>query len=85
MTHQNKQTVNGLLYTNNNSGICQPGRIYQLPWKTKVTKVYLRLCEEQAHLSMNVAAKLSKVSWGFASLVVTELKAMGVVLDPKLK
>jgi hypothetical protein len=69
MTHQNKQTVSGLLYTHDNGGLYQPpGRMYQLPWKTEVAKVYLELCEEQAHPSVNVTAKLSKVSWGFALL-----------------
>jgi hypothetical protein len=52
--------------------------MYQLPPKTeKAAKVYLELWEEQAHPSINKTAKLSKVSWGFANLDVTELKAIG--------
>ncbi len=59
--------------------------MYQLPRKTEVAEVYLELCQEQAHPSVNLIAKLSKVSWGFANLVVTELKAIGAVSDPELK
>jgi hypothetical protein len=85
MTHGDKPTISGLLYTNDNGGLYQPGRLYQLPWKTEVTKVYLEFCKEQAHPSVNVTTRLSKVSWGFANLVITQLKAIGAVLDPKLK
>jgi hypothetical protein len=65
---------------NNNGGFYQPGRMYQLPWKTKVADVY-----PEYYPSMNKTAKLSKVSWGFANLVITKLKAIGAVLDPKFK
>jgi hypothetical protein len=83
MTHRNKQTISGLLYKNNNGGFIQPGRMYQLP--RKVSEVYLELCKEPAHPSVKVTAKLSKVSWCFANLVVTKLKAIGAVLDPEFK
>jgi hypothetical protein len=33
--------------------------------------------------TVNETAKLSKVSWGFANQVITELKALGAVLDPE--
>jgi hypothetical protein len=52
-------------------------RVYQLPRKTEVAEVYLELCEEQAHPSVNKTAKLSKVSWRFANLVIAKLKAIG--------
>jgi hypothetical protein len=77
-----------LLYTNDNGSLytlVYSSQVYQLPRKTEVAKFYLELCKEQAHQRVNITTKLSKVSWGFANLVVTELKAIRAVLDPKLK
>jgi hypothetical protein len=85
MAKGDKATVSGYLATNEHGSLYQPGRMYQLPRKTKVAEVYLALCEEQAPPSINVTARLSKVSWGFANLVITELKSIGAVLDPELR
>jgi hypothetical protein len=84
MTDWNKQTVSGLIYWNDAGALYQPGRMYQLPRKTEVAEVYLRLCKELAHPSVMETAKLSKVSWAYANLVVTELKAIGMTVDPEL-
>ncbi len=58
--------------------------MYQLLRKTEVAEVYLRLCEEQARPGVSKMARLNKVSWGYADLLVTELKAIGMTVDPKL-
>jgi hypothetical protein len=84
MMDWNKQTVCGLIYRNGAGGLYQPGRMYQLPRKTKVAKVYLQLCEEQARPSVNETASFSKVGWTYANIVGTELKAIGIIVDPKL-
>jgi hypothetical protein len=82
MTDWNKQTIGGLIYRNDAGGLYQPRRMYQLPRKTEVAEVYLHLCEEQARPSVNETARLSKVSWAYANLVVPELKAIGITVDP---
>ncbi len=84
MTDWNKPTVSGLVYKNDAGGLYQPGRMYQLPRKTEVAEVYLQLCEEQARPSVNETARISKVGWAYANLVVTELKAIGIIVDPEL-
>jgi hypothetical protein len=60
--------------------------MYQLPRKTEVAEVYLGLCEDiyPRRPTVNETAKLSKVSWGFANDVITELKALGAVRDPEM-
>jgi hypothetical protein len=72
-----------LVYRNENGGLFQPGRMYQLHRKTEVTKVFLWLCKDNYPQcpTINKTAKLSKVSWGFANQVVMELKALGAVMD----
>jgi hypothetical protein len=74
-----------LVYRNENSGLFQPGRMYQLPRKTEVTKVYLWLCKGKYPQcpTVNEMAKLSKVSWGFANQVIMELRALGAVVNPE--
>jgi hypothetical protein len=85
MTDWNKPTVSDLIYRNAAGGLYhQPGRMYQLPRKTKVAKTYLQLCVTQANTSVNQANRISKVSWKFANLVITELKSIGVIVDPEL-
>ncbi len=81
------QTANGLVFRNDNGGLFQPGRMYQLPRKTEVAEVYLLLCKDKypQRPIINKTAQLSKVSWGFANQVVSELKALGViVVDPEI-
>jgi hypothetical protein len=85
MMDWNKQTISGLSYRNAAGGFYQPGRMCQLPRKTKVAEVYLQLCEEQACPSGSKTARISKVSWVYANLVVTKLKAMGIIMDPELQ
>jgi hypothetical protein len=84
MMDWNKQTVSGLIYRNNTGGLYQPRRMYKLLRKTKGAKVYLQLCEEQARPSVSKTARISKVGWAYANLVVTELKAIGIIVDPEL-
>ncbi len=86
MSYRKKQTVSGLVWVNENGGFFQPGRMYQLPRKTEVAEMYLDLLEERYPLrpTVNETAIYSKVSWGFANQVITELKALGVVVDPEV-
>ena len=85
MSNRRYQTANGLVFRNENGGLFQPGRMYQLPRKTEVAEVFLWLCEDAfpQRPTVNETAKLSKVSWGFANQVIIELKALGAVLDPE--
>jgi hypothetical protein len=85
MTDWNKQTVSGLIYRNAAGGFYQPGRMYHFPRKTEVAKVYLRLCEEQARPSVSETTRISQVGWAYANLVVTKLKAIGIIVDPELQ
>jgi hypothetical protein len=45
---------------------------------------HLQLCEEQAHPSISETARISKVGWAYANLVVTKLKAIRIIVDPEL-
>jgi transposase len=86
MSYRNKQTVSGLVWVNENGGFFQPGRMYQLPKKTEVARIYLDLLELRYPLrpTVNETAIYSKVSWGFANMVIVELKALGAVMDPEV-
>jgi hypothetical protein len=85
MSTRRYQTANGLIFRNENGSLFQPGRMYQLPRKTEVTKVFLWLCKDvfPQRPTVNEMAKLSMLSWGFANQVITQLKALGAVLDPE--
>jgi transposase len=85
MSDWNKPTVSGLLYENDAGGLYQPGRMYQLPKKSEVAEVYLQLCEEKAHPSIAETARLSRVGWDYAKLVITELLEDGVIQDPETR
>jgi hypothetical protein len=85
MTDWNKQIVSGLIYRNDAGNLYQPGRMYQLPRKTKVVKVYLLLREEHARSSISETTRISKVGWAYANLVVAKLKAIGDIGDQDLQ
>jgi hypothetical protein len=84
-TRRYQTTANGLVYRNENGGLFQPGRMYQLPRKTEVVEVFLWLCQDVFPQcpTVNKTAWLSKVSWGFTNQVIMELKALGAVVDPE--
>jgi transposase len=85
-TYRRKQTVSGLVWINEKGGYFQPGRMYQLPKKIKIAEIYLVLLEVRypLHPSVMEVSDLGKVSWRFANLVISELRALGAVGDPEL-
>jgi hypothetical protein len=72
MTYRNKQTVSGLVWVNKYGGFFQPGRMYQLPKKTEVARIYLDLLELGYPLCPMVheTAIYSKVRWGFGKMLI---------------
>ena len=87
MSTRRYQTANGLVHRNNNGRLFQLGRMYQLLRKTEVAEVYLSLCDDKypQRPTVNETAQLSKVSWHFANHVISELKALGTVVDPETR
>jgi hypothetical protein len=81
---RNKQSISSLVWVNDNGSFFQPGT--KLPKKTEVAKIYAALLEDRYPLcpTVNETANRSKMSWGFAKQVITELKALGAVVDPDL-
>jgi hypothetical protein len=75
MSYRNKPTVSGLVWVNVNGGFFQPGRMFQLPSQNVLGPV---------GRAVNQTAVYSRVSWGFANMVITELKALGAVVDPEV-
>jgi hypothetical protein len=85
-SYRKRQTIRGLVWVNVNGGYFQPGRMFQLPRKTEVAKIYLDLMEARypCRPTVNETAVNSRVSWGFANMVINELRALGAVEDPEV-